>query len=492
MLKKFTLLLLTLIIGKLMFCQHFNVIKTIELETLYGEQFYAYYDRIQSENKTIIPIYPIYEDDFENMIYVVIDSLDNFSLLQWKREADKDGYKDTPIAGIFLDNNKGILISEYLYYFQIKGKQMLTTKKIKPPNQSKYGEFYEIYPLGDNSSKYVLLANTYNCSSRKTIYDIFRFAKFNIKKKKIEKIINIDVGKGIFLSHFSNHMISTSKNNIAISHPCKPEVYLFDNDLNLLDTIVIDYPNIFKTKNLLDSILTDTLILENRYMTINLLQILHNNNIMKYPRIDKVAFIDEDLLFIFVKPDAVVDTNNNWHRNHLHYVYSLSNKDFFETKGKISNFDAINSSQPLIFHNNKTVAVWDSVDTNNLFKYYISFCEISIDFNSKYIDTIDLSILPPFLHLKSIDSLNKNQNYEKFNYIMVANYAACSHCKFYDKYPNLMIIHVFDKNDAYNRSTMLSYKTKYNKMFDNPTVYFCEDSMIDLNKIKINAIYKTK
>jgi len=63
---------------------------------------------------------------------------------------------------------------------------MLTTKKIKPPNQSKYGEFYEIYPLGDNSSKYVLLANTYNCSSRKTIYDIFRFAKFNIKKKKIE------------------------------------------------------------------------------------------------------------------------------------------------------------------------------------------------------------------------------------------------------------------------------------------------------------------
>lgn len=50
---------------------------------------------------------------------------------------------------------------------------------------------------------------------------------------------------------------------------------------------------------------------------------------MKYPRIDKVAFIDEDLLFIFVKPDAVVDTNNNWHRNHLHYVYSLSNKDFF-------------------------------------------------------------------------------------------------------------------------------------------------------------------
>lgn len=95
------------------------------------------------------------------------------------------------------------------------------------------------------------------------------FAKFNIKKKKIEKIINIDVGKGIFLSHFSNHMISTSKNNIAISHPCKPEVYLFDNDLNLLDTIVIDYPNIFKTKNLLDSILTDTLILENRYMTIN-------------------------------------------------------------------------------------------------------------------------------------------------------------------------------------------------------------------------------
>ena len=166
---------------------------------------------------------------------------------------------------------------------------------------------------------------------------------------------------------------------------------------------------------------------------------------MKYPRIDKVAFIDEDLLFIFVKPDAVVDTNNNWHRKHLHYVYSLSNKDFFETKGKISNFDAINSSQPLIFHNNKTVAVWDSVDTNNLFKYYISFCEISIDFNSKYIDTIDLSILPPFLHLKSIDSLNKNQNYEKFNYIMVANYAACSHCKFYDKYPNLMIIHVFDK-----------------------------------------------
>ena len=33
-------------------------------------------------------IYPIYEDDFENMIYVVIDSLDNF-LLQWKREQTK-------------------------------------------------------------------------------------------------------------------------------------------------------------------------------------------------------------------------------------------------------------------------------------------------------------------------------------------------------------------------------------------------------------------
>jgi hypothetical protein len=468
-------------------CQSFNEIKTIEVEPIYGDVFYNYYYRIQSENKTIIPLVPLYENDFDSIALLIIDSLDNLRLLHWKCEKDMYGDNDIATEGVFLTNDEILLMSQYyLYYLRIKGNQLFTKRRISLP-QGKDGDFDAIYPIGENSSTHVLLVNTYNFSRKGATHDIFRIAKFNIKKKKIEKKITIDVGKGIFLSHFNYQMVSTSKNNIAIANPCKPEIYLFDNDLNPIDTIIINYQNIYKTKNLLDSILTDKIILENKNNTANLIKILHDNKIIRYPKINKIAFIDEDLLFVLVQPDVNVN-DNNWAKNKLHYIYSLSNKDFFDKEGMLSDFKAINSSQPLIFHNKRTVTISDTADTNDFFKYYISFWKLAIDFNSKYIDTINPSLLPSSSNLESLDSFNIN--YLDFNYVMIADYSACSHCKFGNKFQNILIIHTFSQSDKIEKSEKLVYRKKYHQMFDSPKVYFCADSMINTKLIKINTIYR--
>lgn len=289
MLKLFTSILFTIIVLNTVFCQSFNTQKTIEVKPIYGDIFYDYYNRIQCENKTIIPLVPLYENDYDSITFLIIDSLDNLRLLRWKCEKDMYGDNDLATEGIFLTNDKILLMSQYyLYYSHIRGNQILTKRKIKLP-KIKDGDFNEVYPIGENSSIHILLASTYNFSKEGSLHDIFRLAKFNLKKKKKEKSISIDVGNGIFLSHFSYQMISTSKNHIAVANPCKPEIYLFDNDLNSIDTIILDNQSILKTKNLLDSILTEKIILENKNHTANLIKILHNNKVIRYPKINSLS-----------------------------------------------------------------------------------------------------------------------------------------------------------------------------------------------------------
>ncbi len=488
MLRSFLSFLLFITIISSVFSQEFSIKKQIEINPINNNVFYDYFEKFQCKNRTVVPLIPLYDTDFDTLFFLTIDSSNNVQWLQWKCEKDKDGDSDVCTKGVCLLNNEMLLMSQYyLYRVKQKGNKLKTVKRIKLPQKENF-DFESIYQINGNSSNHILLVNTYNFSRSDTLHDVFRLAKYNFKKKKIEESLTLDVGKGIFLSHFSYQWVTTSNHNIAVAHPCKPEIYLFNNNLSSVDTIVVDYPEIYKTKNFLDSILTNNLILKNKYKTANLIKLLNEKKIVRFPKIEKIAFINEDLLFILIQPDISINSKN-WSKNKLHFIYSISNQEFYETKGLLSNFNIINSSQPLMFANNCTVNLSDSVDSKNEYKYYATISKLSIDFQSKYMDAIDLQVLPPFSMLENNSSSN-TVDYSNYSYIMVADYSACSHCKFDDKFKNVLVLHVFSDTDRHDKATKLFYIKKYEQMFNSVSVYFCTDSLLNFQNLKKNHIYK--
>ncbi len=490
MLKFITTLLIFSTITTHLFCQTFSDHKKIEIPQINGDNYFSYRENIKCKNKSIIPLMPVHETNSDSISFLVVDSLHNTSLLHWKVEKDLYGnYSYCNGGGCCLQKNEMILMTwDHLYHVKQKGNTLETYKKIKLPQKENF-DFEKILPIyGEASTNNVLLVNTYNYRRSDTVHDIFRLARFNYKKKKIEKTVNIDVGKGIYLSHFSFKWASSTKDNIAIAHPCKPEVYLYDNNLVAKDTIFIDYPAIYKTQTFLDSILPNDFLLDNKPPAYKIIEILNKNKIMRYPKIEQIAFIDDDLLFIYVQPE--IDLNaSKWTPGKLYFVYSLSKGEFYINEGVKETFSTINRSQPIDFINNYTVNLVDSVDENNQYKYYAAISKISIDFDSKYLSAIDLQKLPDFSALESISLDTTQYDYSDYSYIMVSDYSACAHCKFEDKFENILILHTY-QGDEISKSAKLTNQKKYMQMFKNPAVYFCPDSLLNTDSIKLNSIYK--
>ncbi|NLA25169.1 MAG: hypothetical protein GX879_09410 [Bacteroidales bacterium] len=472
--------------------QTFTLREIKEIETLNGDELYNYFGRIKCNTQSIILLSPEFNDNYEYVDFLIIDSSYNANIYSWKSEKNHIwGDNVEIIDGICVSENKFLILTQYyLYYLRLKKDKLKTQGKIKL-SQNYDNQFNSIYFLGDKPTKYALLANTYNHLRSDQLHDVFRIAKFNLKSKKIEKTVNINMGKGIFLSHYSYQMISTTEEHIAIANPYKPEIYLFDNQLNFIDTVFINYPEIYTTQIFLDSLLTDEFIKENKPGGHNIIEYLNDNDIYSRPRILKIAFINKDLLFVLVQP-KIDRKSSDWSKYKLHYIYSISDKSFYKDEGFYSYYSHINSSQPLLFVNNSAISMTDSVDSNNKFKYYALINELAIDFKAKYYEIIKYSALPKFSELQAFDSLDINLNYQDFQYIILTDYMACSHCRFGDSLKNLLVIHTYNQNVKMDKSGQLAYIKKYNQMFDEPKVLFCPISLIDLNLLKLNNIYSSK
>ena len=444
-----------------------------------------YYGRYIGNTRTAIPLiclndeYPLYTD------IVIVDSEANINIVSWKNRKDKYGYHEICKDGVIIDDNKFILMSQdYLYEAIVHKDKLRCTRKHKL-----IGNYSLIFSSNDSTDN-LILGNTYNYCQENKKFDCFRLATFNSKTGKCENELNIDVGKGIFFSHFSYQMIAVSKDFIAVAHPTKPEIYIYNHNLEKTGTITIDYPIIYDTGEKIDSLLPDKLLYENKFNTANIVRILSKSDILKLPRIVKIAFVNNDYLFIMVQPTNNNESNNNWREDKIHYIYSMSENKFLEPKGKISNFIEINSSQPLSFINDITIVISDSLE-NDKYKYYITACRISAtDSIIKENNTIIKESIVQQNLLEELEDIPDLAS--EYNYVIFTDYSACSHCKFDDEYDSVAVVHIFYDSDRQDISMQTYYKSKYLQMFNNPTIFFRNEKFLENKDIEMNKIYKLK
>ncbi|MDR2834778.1 MAG: hypothetical protein LBV69_01065 [Bacteroidales bacterium] len=469
--------------------QEFSVVKEFEIKNINPDIFYNYSPRmIKSKDKTIMPLNPIYDITEDSLSFLIIDSTLKTSIIKWKYEKDSYGDEDGCYSGLHFPNDNYLLMGDkVLYSVKQINNSLKTQKKIKLPN-GEGKEYKNISYIDYPEQKYVLLTSTYNSCRFDTIHDVFRLAKFNLKKGKIEKKVSIDVGKGIFLGHYSNYnWIANSSKIIALANPVKSEIYLFDNNLTITDTIKINYPSIYNTGKIIDSILSNQYILENKGYSVNIIQMMVENNIHKLPKIENIVFWDDDLLLIQINSNCDDMKNLDCLKQRLYFVYSVSQQKFYNENGLLlSDFD-IESFLPF---SKNSIWIFDSVDNDDKIKYFAHVDKISIDFDSKYISKIDTTLLS-VINLESYNSETQKINFSDFDNIMIADIAACSHCKYDNKYKNIMIIHVYPDEYECTKSEKLLNKRKYEQIFDSPKVFFLKNSLLDAN-LRKNTIYKIR
>jgi hypothetical protein len=493
--QKIIFFILNIFISISLFSQEFSKEKIIEINQLTGENFYDVSDVLESKTKFIIPLNPAFENEENFIKFIIIDSNYNVSFAKWKHLSLIPGYLFYCDAGLVYPNNRIIIMSdEKLFLVKQKGDKFVNIAKKKFPT-GKNNEYERIDFMNYPAYDHILLSSTYNswnCIDENSLYSKIRLAKFNFKKGKIEKKVELDVGKGIFLGMFSFDWIATSNNAIAVANPTKPEIYLYDNNLDIKDTIFIDYPDIIKTGKFIDSIISDDIIKKYKYKMKELGDfLLASADIYKLPKIKKIVFINDDLLLICVQPKCNSGEENCGAKT-LFYVYSLSNEEFYDNNGVLSNFSAFNSTANTVFINNQAINITDSVDDSDKIRYSANYNQVKVDLLDKYVQIIDTTVL--LSANKNLQYYNMNnfaQNFSDFDYIYISDLLACSHCRYLDKFKKILVVHCFSKNDKNDKTSRFFYKKQYELMFKNPTVVFTNYSDINEN-IEKNSFYKIK
>ena len=478
--KNLTLLLFVALCQNL-FAQTFSVSPKEELEKWQGAEYYDYDNRFQSASKTIVPMRLKYSKETEDsVLLLVIDSTLKDNKLYFKRpRKGLSAYEDL-YYGAEMPGGEVLLKSQfYIYRTQKQENELHLKKKIRLRNSYNF-----ISRLDGISKNKVVLANTYNNSYKGRPYDNIRVSIFNMGTRRTEKSVKVDIGKGILLSHYGFNMIAKSDDYIAVSSPLKGEVYIMNNKLNVIDTVKINYSPILHTEQLLDSILPDKVLLENYGKAYLNLQIMSEYKIYLKPKIDKIAFVGNDLLFIMVHIDEA-----EYSGKHIDFVYSVKSKKFRNSNGVINGNNDLMSSQQILFNGTSYVTIDDSLGNDGIYHYYYTTSTIE-DYNPDDAPVLSREKYPPISSLETIfDTTGIQYSYKDFDYIMFTDVGSCSHCRFGSSYGKIMVIHVEENLGALSLSNKNLHKKKYELMFNSPKVFFAEKKILDPS-IKINCIYK--
>ncbi len=283
--------------------------------------------------------------------------------------------------------------------------------------------------------------------------------------------------------------MAVSKDNIAVANPIKPEIFLLDYNLNIIDTIEINYPKINETTHFIDSLITDDYIAENKSQVYKIINKLNANNIMRHPRIDKIAFVNNDLLYIHVMPEYD-STDVDWNQKAIHYVYSLSQNEFCNPDGLSSYYYLLNGSAPVVFNGNRVFGLDADANDDDSYVYNLNITKLTVDFGANKTDVLTLSELPKFSDFKDVNNTNIALSYDDFDYVMFADASSCSHCRYGNVYPNILVVHTIPDGEEMSKATKMLNVKKFAQVFNNPKVLFCTTSVLNGKQIGINKIYR--
>ena len=477
--KNLTLLLFVALCNNLL-AQTFSVSPKVEIEKWQGTEYYDYYYKFQSKNKTIVPMMQMFTDERSEMLeLLVVDSMRNDSKLYFRRPTRGLSIYDDRYLGAEMPNGEIlVMVQYYIYRTKKTGVVLEEDKRIRLWNDYNF-----ISRLNAKSDHKVLLANTYNFTRKGSPYGKISVKVFNMRTRIAERSVKFDIGRGILLSHLSFNMIAKSDDYVAVSDPLKGKVYIMNNKLKVIDTVVVDYPPIRRSEQLLDSILPDDVLIGNYRKAYVNLRIMNDYKIHTKPKIDQIAFIGNDLLYIMVRIDEDAYTGR-----HVDFVYSISSRKFKNESGVINSNIELMSSQRILFNGTNNVSIQDSLGNDGIYHYYYTTSTIE-DYNPDEV-VLSREKCPPISSMETIfDTTGIQYDYKDFDYVMFADYGSCSHCRYGSAYGKIMVVHVQENIGALSLSNKNLHKKKYELMFNSPKVFFAEKKILDPS-IKINCIYK--
>ena len=193
----------------------------------------------------------------------------------------------------------------------------------------------------------VLLMNTYNYNTEKKWYDNYALCIYNLQTNKRHQI-EMDFGKGILLSYFSSTvLIENKKDKIAVAHPTLPFIYIYNNKLETIDTVYVQFQDNISVDSVINTVFSDSLLELNSNRPKEIIQIIKDGNIDQMERIEKVFWLSYDILgYTICKPLS---------KERMFVFYSISQKKELHRNtyyGAPYNFF---SSTRILIDNNKTI-----------------------------------------------------------------------------------------------------------------------------------------
>ena len=332
----------------------------------YSQSFYvcdSLFTDIEESGKMDIMI-PSCDSNF----YVLIFSREQRNKMQLVKIFPDASFKVYPVPKFLLDKRDEVISGQmyknklYLYcsdgyirIFNHTNEKFRLKKKIYA--RSPYRKFESITVVNDSI---ILLMNGYNFKYEPVSkHDNYAMRIFDIKNNKIVADKEIDLGKGIELAYYSRYsLIESNGKNILLAHPTRPEIYIFNLNLQCTDTIHCRFTTHVNYDSIVNTLLTESLM--HPYNTYGRIQFFQNSDILDYEKIEKVFFISNDIIGYTIEQDNVDPTYGNSHfkRDKIFVTYSLSQKK--ELSYMPTPFESIvarnfTSSGRILIKNNKTI-----------------------------------------------------------------------------------------------------------------------------------------
>ena len=297
---------------------------------------------------------PIQSDEnFNFLLYSAKNKKQNFELITLKDTIiTKMEIKNHGLDGggrwyrsSFLSEDKLLLLHVdgfvLIYRKNKKGKYILKeTLTIK-------GRKFSVISLLDADN--VLLMNSYNAYNEKKLYDDFALLVFNLKTRKVVYNKEMDLGKGMLLSHFSSTVpIESKKDKIAVAHPTLPFIYIYNDKLEPIDTVSAQFTNIISIDSIINAVFTDSFLERNKTNPKEKIRIIEEKKIDNMERIEKVFWLNDDILGYTIRQPLLP-------RERRFVFYSISEKRELYNQIDLSNPGNFSSSTRVLINNNKTI-----------------------------------------------------------------------------------------------------------------------------------------
>lgn len=281
---------------------------------------------------------------------------------------------------------------------------------------------------------------------------------YDLQAHQLTKQIAIDIGNSVLLHYYDTYNVFCGNQKyISVMNTIKPELYLYDYDLNLVDSIDFAFNKDYeKTLLILDTnVAVNKEYVQPQYPK-NIIMLLDNIEILNYYSNIKQMFVDDSTLFIITNrynSDScdIVKINT---KNHTQKII-LS----YPKYGTISPYTALSLSTISPLFDNGIFIDYnyelDSSEENIIYSIDLYYSDI-LDFGENIISLEDKARQEVKINVKDYDA------------VIIFDDYFCKPCFATDKYKYLLIYHSVD----ISKVRRLSLYNELKKLYPKSDIFF--------------------